>query len=257
MRWLFGALVEMATATGDNAAAAAWQKVLDQLDDLAVEGEAGALRLSPDESLGESHRHHAHLMPIYPLGILHTEGSDRDRKIIDASLEQIDQLGTKRWSCGFAFTWLACIAARSGDAERAERNLDVFLKAFVSRNGFHLNRPGSRRRPFTLESNFAAGQAVHEMLLQSWGGVVRVFPAVPDAWADVSFEDLRAEGGFAVSARRRAGSTTWVRIRAEHAGLLRLRDPFAGKKVTFNRDIKKIGNDYQCTLRKGEVLEAR
>ena len=264
LRWLFGALVEMARATGDGPAAANWQGVLDRLDDLSVEGEAGALKLSPDESLTESHRHHAHLMPIHPLGILHVEGPDRDRKIIAASLDQLDRLGTKRW-VGFGFSWLACISARCGDAQRAEENLGIFLKAFISRNGFNLNGDYKRLgyaaasyRPFTLETNFAAGQAVHEMLLQSWGGVVRVFPAVPEGWADVSFHNLRAEGAFGVSAQRKDGATTWLRVRAARQGLLRLRDPFPGKQAKWNRaEVKKSGEDYQCLLRRGEVLEAR
>ena len=68
--------------------------------------------------------------------------------------------------------------------------------------------------PFTLEGNFLAMQAVHEMLLQGWNGTVRIFPAVSDRWQEVSFENLRAQGGFKVSARRSAGSTQWVRITA-------------------------------------------
>ena len=264
MRWLFGALVEMAQALDDGAGAARWQEVLGGLDDLAVEGEAGPLRLAPDESLAESHRHHAHLMPIHPLGILHVEGTDRDRRIIDASLAEIDRLGTAAW-CGYSFSWMSCIAARAAMPDRALKNLEIYLKAFVSRNGFHLNgdykrlgHSGFSYRPFTLEGNFAAGQAVHEMLLGSWGGVVRIFPAVPDEWPDASFQDLRAEGGFVVSARRRAGSTVWVRIQATHDGLLQLRDPFQGRPVSWNRpDVQRTGRDYHCTLRPGEVLEGR
>ena len=124
-------------------------------------------------------------MAIHPLGILTVEGSPRDRKIIAASLAQIDRLGTKAW-CGYSFSWMACLGARAGQPDRALSNLKLFVEAFISRNGFHLNGDQTGRgyssftyRPFTLEGNFAAGQAVHEMLLQSWGGVVRVFPAVP------------------------------------------------------------------------------
>ena len=46
------------------------------------------------------------------------------------------------------------------------------------------------------------------MLLQSWGGVIRVFPAAPVAMAQAAFKDLRAEGGYRVSARRENGATT-------------------------------------------------
>ena len=59
-----------------------------------------------------------------------------------------------------------------------------------------------------IETPLAAAQAVHEMLLQSWGDTLRVFPAVPAAWKDAAFHDLRAEGAFLVSAVRREGRTT-------------------------------------------------
>lgn len=52
------------------------------------------------------------------------------------------------------------------------------------------------------------------MVLQSWAGVIRVFPACPASWGDVRFHDLRAEGAFLVSARREAGRTKWVGIKS-------------------------------------------
>ncbi len=260
LRWLFGALVEMATATGDNAAAADWQKVLSQLDELQVEGEAGALRVAPDESLRASHRHFSHLMPLYPLGTLSVEGSDRDRKVIDASLEQLDRLGTKSWA-GYSFSWLSCMAARCARPQPAIENLDIYLNAFISRNGFHLNGDYERQgysnfsyRPFTLEGNFAAGQAVHEMLLQSWGGLVRVFPAVSQRWPDMSFARLRAEGGFIVSARRKAGRTTHVEITATVDQLLRLKHPFRNAQFQASLPCRKVRDQLHCRLGAGQTL---
>jgi len=262
LRWHFAALAEMAKELNDEAAVIRWQGLLDRLDGLAVEGDAGALRLSPDESLAESHRHHSHLMSIHPLGLITIEGPDRDRKIIEASLKQIEELGTRNW-CGYSFSWMACIAARAGRPDVALRNLDIFVNAFTSRNGFHLN--GDQRggqysnftyRPFTLEGNFAAAQAVHEMLLQSWGSVIRIFPATPAAWQNIAFEDLRAEGGFAVSAQRSAGKTVQVRIRANQDGLLRLHDPFPGRKTTWNKPIVPMADQTcECPLKAGEILE--
>jgi hypothetical protein len=52
------------------------------------------------------------------------------------------------------------------------------------------------------------------MLIQSWGGTIRVFPACPSAWKDAVFHNLRAEGGFLVSAERKNGKTAWVRIKS-------------------------------------------
>jgi alpha-L-fucosidase 2 len=266
LRWLFGALAEMARDLGYRADAERWQGLLDRLDPLAADPKTNVLRLAPDESLTVSHRHLSHLMAIHPLGTLHVEGSDGDRRVIAASLADLERLGTSAW-CGYSFSWMACMAARAGQPETAAKYLGRYLEAFISRNGFHVNGDYKRRgyssftyRPFTLEGNFAAGQAVHEMLLQSWGGVVRVFPAVPAAWPDAAFDDLRAEGAFRVSARRRAGRTEWVRIVAQQDGPLRLRDPFGPRPAAWNRtdlrkETAKAGTDYLLTLRASEVLE--
>ena len=114
---------------------------------------------------------------------------------IEASLAQWDKLGTSAW-CGYSFSWMSCLRARVGDAEAALRYLDIFCKAFVLRNGFHANGDQTQSglsnftyRPFTLEGNFLAAQAVQEMLLQSWSPtpgqrdteIIRVFPATPRA----------------------------------------------------------------------------
>lgn len=172
---LFAANEEMARALGRIDDAKKWQTALLKLDELAVDGDAGALRLSPDESQTSPHRHVAHLIAIYPLSILNHDGSDRDRAIIDASLQQLARLGDKSY-CGYSHAWRACMMARAGRPEQALESLVKYL-TITRRSGFHCNY--LKKSIITLEGNFAAGQAVHEMLLQSWGGKLRVFPAVP------------------------------------------------------------------------------
>jgi hypothetical protein len=96
------------------------------------------------------------------------------------------------------------------------------------------------------------------MLLQSWGGTIRVFPAAPAQWADIAFQDLRAEGAFSVSAQRVQGKTTAVKVRAGRDANLRLRDPFDGKPATWNKNgIQRTGQDYTCPLKTGETLDGR
>jgi alpha-L-fucosidase 2 len=276
IRWLFASLGEMATALGKSDDAARWAGLLAQMDDLAVDAGTGALKVSPTEALTASHRHLSHLMAIHPLGTLNVEGSDRDRDVIRASLDQLGALGSSNW-VGYSFAWAACAEARAGRPEKAIEYLDTFIEAFILRNGFHANGDQTRSgyshytyRPFTLEGNFAAAQAVHEMLLQSWGGVVRVFPAVPERWVNASFRDLRAEGGYRVNAQRDEGRTVEVRIEATRSGVLRLRNPFGGAQAAWVRvrsvpagrttepiRLKPVGETYEISLNAGDVLAGR
>ncbi len=212
MAALFGALAEMADALGKPDDAARWRAALAGLGQRAVDPQTHCLMLAPGENLTESHRHFAHSMSIHPFGLLNIDGSPDDRAIIAATCRRYDELGTQSW-CGYSFSWMACLRARVGDAEAAIRYLDIYRKAFILRNGFHANGDQLKAgysnftyRPFTLEGNFLAAQAIHEMLLQSWGGAIRVFPAMPARWREAAFEDLRAEGGYRVSARRENGA---------------------------------------------------
>ena len=78
------------------------------------------------------------------------------------------------------------------------------------------------------------------MLLQSHTDTVRIFPAIPDDWKDVSFKDLRACGAFLVSAERKDGRTVSVKVVSEKGGELLLISPFDG---TLIRRIMKPGEE--------------
>jgi alpha-L-fucosidase 2 len=69
---------------------------------------------------------------------------------------------------------------------------------------------------------------IQECLLESWDGTLKVFPVTPHEWGDVSFEKLRAEGAYLVSATRTSGKITHVKINSECGGDLCLSDPFSG-----------------------------
>lgn len=284
MRFLFGACAEMAGELGLAEEQAAWREALASLDELDTDPASGALTFAKGLPYHESHRHFSHAMAIYPLGTLTVEGSERDRATISATLDELEARGTSQW-CGYSFAWMSAMAARCGQAERARSYLEKTL-AFTGRNGFHLNGDQTKSglsnftyRPFTLEGNFMAMQAVHEMLVQGWGGVVRVFPAVSDRWAEVRFRDLRAEGGWLVSAERRDGKTQRVRVTSAAAGgggggggggdrrgdgsgrELRLRDPFAAAAdgpiaVRWSgAEVRRDGRDWVARLGAGEWVE--
>ena len=75
-------------------------------------------------------------------------------------------------------------------------------------------------------------------------------------WQDVSFRDLRSEGGFIISAERKAGSTVSLSVRAVVDSKLILKDPFEGRSVKWNiRNVKKVGGFYECNLKEGQELK--
>jgi len=232
IRWTLEKTAEVAKELHKDREAEHWRNVLSEMPELAIDSKSSKLLVAEDYPLPFSHRHFSHLMAIHPLGSIRWENGPRDRAIIKASLADLDDKGTKAW-CGYSFSWLASLAARARDGEKAEKALEVFSTAFCLRNGFHCNGDQSgkgysdfRYRPFTLEGNFAAAAGLQEMLLQSYSGTVRVFPAIPADWRDVSFKTLRAEGAFLISAERKAGLTQSVEILAEKGGTLRLENPF-------------------------------
>jgi len=259
LRWLFGALGEMADARGERRAAAAWRATLGALDPLTTDA-SGALGFASGLPYDESHRHFSHAMALHPLALLAVDAPS-DSATVRATLDGITAHGTSWWT-GYSFSWFSAMLARGGRAEEALRQLETYRRAFILRNGFHANgdqtKSGLSRytyRPFTLEGNFLALHAAQEMVLQSWGGVVRVFPAVSDRWRDVSFTRLRAEGGFEVSASRSGGRTMRVEVHAPRGGELRLRDPFDGGRGRWSGGtIVRAGDELRVRLAPGGRL---
>lgn len=267
MRFIFAACAEMAEAKGDAAAAKHWRDTLNELEPLDVDSATGSLTFARGLQYDESHRHFSHAMAVHPLGLVDVHWGQEQQRIVEATITQIDLHGTQAW-VGYSFSWFACMCARAGQGDRALDYLTKYL-CFTGRNGFHLNGDQSGRglsgftyRPFTLEGNFLAMQAVQEMLIQSHGrigerdsSVLRIFPAAPDAWADVSFRDLRTQGGWSVSATRRGGKTTRVEVTAEPGcGTLRLHNPFGSPSVTWSKTPTRIDDTYTFELKAGEQL---
>lgn len=261
LHWVYGALAEMAQAVGDRTAADQWRATLRRLTPLVVDSTTNALPFAAGLPYNASHRHFSHAMAIHPLGLLTIEQGS-DTVVVQRTLDELAQYGSGQW-VGYSFAWYSAMLARAGRAEDALTQLERYRRAFILRNGFHANGDQSgtglsdfRYRPVTLEGNFLALHAAHEMVLQSWGGVVRVFPAVSDRWRTVSFRGLRAEGGYRVSAARADGRTTHVVVQSRVPATLRLRDPFGGRTPRWNRPgVRRDGRDYVVRLRAGESLE--
>ncbi|MQY78292.1 MAG: hypothetical protein GH151_03735 [Bacteroidetes bacterium] len=232
IRWTFNKAAEMADELDLEDEALHWKEILSGWPGFAVSDSTGGLLVTPGEHLQESHRHFSHLMAIHPLGLIDWDNGEKDREIIKNTINDLDSLGTDWWT-GYSFSWLGNLKARAMDGEGAAEVLKIFAECFCLPNSFHVNgdQSGTGKskftyRPFTLEGNFAFAAGIQEMLLQSHTGIIYIFPAIPKSWEDVSFEKLRAEGAFLVSAKKTNGKLDEVIIMSEAGGTLKLANPF-------------------------------
>lgn len=83
---------------------------------------------------------------------------------------------------------------------------------------------------YYLVESVGIAAAISEFLLQSVGDIIRVFPAWPKD-KNASFTNLRAQGGFLVTAEQKAGQVTKLEITSTVGRKLRLLNPWTGKLV--------------------------
>ncbi len=260
LRALFSACVEIGQAVGDAPRVKAFGAALARLEALDIDAETGALTIARGVPLKSSHRHFSHALAIHPLGNLDPR-LEADRKVIEATLDRIDALGTRAW-VGYSFAWNAAMNAVAGRGDRALQRLEQYLLC-TGPNGFHLNGQqrgesvtGFTYRPFTLEGNFLAMDALHRMLLDGRLDGLRVFPAMPEDWPDAQFTRLRARGGLIVSARRSGGATQEVVLNATMPVDVDLVDPFEGALAArWNREVTRAEDGrLQIRLEPGDTL---
>lgn len=216
MRWLLGAMIECEQHGGGapDPAVAGWKETLDGLIPYPVD--ENGLRIAANQALEESHRHYSHLLALYPLYQLDPDKPE-DRDLVVASVRHWHSIEGGKALTGYSLTGAASLFASLGLGDEAAAELKRFLTSNPGRSQLHANTfytETGGRNP-VIETPLSAAAATMDLLLQSWGGKIRVFPAVPSAWPDAVFHQLRAMGGFLVSARRDSGATAWVAVRSE------------------------------------------
>ena len=217
LRWGANRLLEIAADKGlrpeDEPLISEWQTIQKRLVPNHV-NETGRM-IGKGVALGGGHRHWSHLLAIYPLRTL-TPEDEADRELIQKSLEHWQGFG--KGIAGYAFTGASCMSSALGDGDQSLTYLNE-LKSYLKPSTLYseIGLP-------VMETPLHGATAIQEMLLQSWGDRLRVFPAVPSEWQDVQFARLRGEGAFLVSACREQGKTKWVHIEAEAGGTIEV-DP--------------------------------
>jgi hypothetical protein len=234
-----------------------WQEVVERLPDYPVD-EYG-FRLGRDRSSSSNHQHFSNLLMIYPLFLVNIE-QEGTMEVLERSFERALETAGPGQRQAMVQAHAGPIGAALGLGDRTLTSLER-LQGDLYPNGLWYPSP-------CIESSLAAANIIQDMLLQSWSdpardepGPIRIFPALPSAWKDVEFRDLRAEGAFLVSARRRNGRTEWIRIRSLAGEPCRVRPGMDGEIVAGGpgnpQPVPVSPGVYQFDLKRAEEVVLR
>ncbi|MEU3301426.1 Tat pathway signal sequence domain protein [Streptomyces sp. NPDC006678] len=205
LRWGCRTLLDSARELGvEDPLSGRWEEVLAKLVPYPVD--ANGYMIGAGVPFAKSHRHYSHLLAVYPLYEI-TGRTAEERALIETSLNHwVSFEGALQ---GYTFTGAASMSALLGKGEDALGYLDELMRRFIRPNTMY------KESGPVIETPLSAAQSVHDMVCQSWGDVIRVFPAVPDAWRDLTVHDFRTQGAFLLSAVRQDDVTRWVRLVSE------------------------------------------
>lgn len=213
-RWLLTAMMECSKKNIlDNQKLSHWEQKLNELPPFPIN--ENGLMIGSEQAVDKSHRHYSHLLGLYPLFVLNPDLLS-DRILVDESVVHWHKIGGGKGLAGYSYTGAASLYAALGRGNDAEATLNRFLLGNIGisqllSNTFYVESSG--KNP-VIETPLSAANSISEMLLQSWGGKIRVFPAMPDKWKMATFDKLRTQGGFLVSAFYNNGKTEWVSIKS-------------------------------------------
>jgi len=252
-----------------------WQKILDNLPEYPVKDNMFLDSASVDTHIPLNHP--SLLAPVFPAGEI---GINSPQWSIAANtLNHVMDWAKRRpfvnedgWNDSFTWPWLACVAARLGLGDRAKEFLYALgVNQFLKPNGFFslwactmlsaeekrrevivdkgfgvwvsTAREGRERQPVFLESGSGFINAVDEMLLQSYDGVIRLFPAVPTSWKRVRVAGLRAVGAFLVCSEFNQGEISYVSVGSLEGQRCRVVNPWPDqgirvRELTTKKEVK-------------------
>jgi hypothetical protein len=229
-RYTFEAAIEGATTLGRDAEMVArWRQALRRLPPYPTAKTAPPIVVDVEDAPPINYNIAVPAVPVFPGDVVTWWSPPAEKDLFRRTIEGL------KWNGNNSSIMLSVARARLSMAGTSDWVRQTLLARQRPNGTLGLNVLGSTFNDFGhYTEQFAAGMAVSELLVQSVGDVVRVFPAWP-IQQDAAFQDLRTQGGFLVTSEQKGGKVTRLEIASTAGGRLRLLSPWATISVRRGR----------------------
>jgi hypothetical protein len=224
------AAVEGAGLLGvDAALVARWQQTLAKLPDYPRTATASPVILDVAGVSPTTYTVPVPALPVYPAGEVTWFSPAAEKEIFTNTIARMSSNGNND------LIILAGARARLGMPDTYSWMRAQFLARQRTNGTLSIAPAGAGFNAYGhYTEDFAASAVVAELLLQSVNDILRFFPAWP-ASQDAAFENLRAQGGFLVSAERVGDEIPFIQVQSTAGGRLRFVNPWAGAAGAWRR----------------------
>ena len=216
-RWGFKTLLDICTRLKLNdPLVPIWKEHLDKIADYHTN--ENGIMIGKNVPFAKPHRHYSHMLGIFPFYETNIEDNKASIPMLKKTIQHFTDVDGD--NCMYKFSGASSIWSSLGNGDSAlkwvNRSLDIFpwIGEIPKIPTCTPNTMYCERGNPTFESPISSSRSMLDMLIQSWGNVIRVFPATPSSWKDASFYQLRAEGAFMVSAKRDNGKTRFIQVKS-------------------------------------------
>ncbi|MBN1346309.1 MAG: hypothetical protein JXQ73_26715 [Phycisphaerae bacterium] len=228
VRYTFAAAIEAAETLGkDSDLVARCRKAMDRLPPYPLHGSDEPIVVDVQGAPPTNYNISVPATPVFPCDVVTFRSSADEKALFTRTIDKL------QWNGNNATVMLAVSRARLGMPD-TQAWLTREVKARTRPNGtmsLNVLEPYHNFNDFGhYTEQFGAGMAVSELMLQSVADVIRLFPALPTT-AQAAFKNLRAQGGFLVSASHENESVSRLEITSTVGGPLRLVSPWPAIEV--------------------------